>query len=122
MAFISEDPKSAIYHVPSTEWVEGVHYVLVANPINNDAQGRKEIEAPLDMNGRTIEVGQRVLVPFSKGGAGNAACMRYGRVVKFYGIPEHQGYGYFTMPFQVLLEDTGKKVKFNYPHNCLVVA
>lgn len=78
--------------------------------------------APLvDMDGQPITVGTTLLVPFSKGGAGNGAHMRR-MVVVAIGEPAHRGYGYYTRTLTVKGLGDGKKMKHHYPSNTLVIA
>ncbi len=75
----------------------------------------------VDMDGQPIGVGTTLLVPFSKGGAGNAAYMRRMVVVEIL-MPEHRGYGYFTRTLVLRRADDGKKMRHHYASNCLLLA
>jgi hypothetical protein len=76
--------------------------------------------ALVDMDGQAITIGTTLLVPFAKGGSGGGAYMRR-MVVIAITEPAHRGYGYYTRALSVQGLDDGRKMRHNYPKNCLVL-
>lgn len=111
-----------------TAWVVGkVRHWLSSYAFNeaslvDSIKGWVRACAPLvDMDGQPVTIGTTLLVPFAKGGAGNAAHMRRMVVVAIH-QPEHRGYGYFTRGLTLKPLDGGKNMHHHYANNCLVFA
>ena len=78
---------------------------------------------PYDCQGKLIKVGDSVLAPFAKGGAGDGAYIFFGTVVAIE-EPTHRGYGYWTRKLKLRgkrrFETRDQTVTHNYPANCLL--
>jgi hypothetical protein len=74
-----------------------------------------------DMDGSLISVGDVILYPIAKGGAGNGACICRGTVVEIAKECTHRGYGYYTRYLKIKPKSGGKVFTHNYPNNCMVV-
>lgn len=74
-----------------------------------------------DMDGNSLNVGDTVLYPVAKGGAGNGACICWGIVVEIAKEATHRGYGYYTRALKIRPKKGGKIFTHNYPENCMLV-
>jgi hypothetical protein len=87
--------------------------------VNKDSLTPNDICFPAkDQRGEKIVVGSKILYPMTKGGAGNAACIKEGKVE---GIeqPTHRGYGYWTRKLKIRDNVSKKLITHNYPANCI---